>query len=337
MAGALLAACHFHLSSRLYMFRLRDLLSLLLVMLIAGAANAQSVGKPAVDASARSATTLAESGHCPEALPSLRKSLVQVKNRELKRKIGLDGVRCAMTLHQTAAALEFLHVLTRDFPKDPDVLYVAIHAYSDLSTFTSQELAREAPSSYQAHELLAESYESQGKWSDAEKEYRTILNENPTLPGIHFRLGRALLSKPDSGPDLANAARQEFLQELQIDPKNAGAEYVLGELARQSQDWDEAVNHFSKASQLDPQFGEAFLGLGMSLIAAKHYPEALTPLETAVKLEPKNPNAHYNLALAYTRAGRKQEGDKEFAIHRSLVGSDGGPAPSSSQPQENER
>ena len=39
-------------------------------------------------------------------------------------------------------------------------------------------------------------------------------------------------------------AKKEFEQELQIDPSNAGAEYVLGELARQSQQWDEAVKRF---------------------------------------------------------------------------------------------
>ncbi|MGA8619395.1 MAG: tetratricopeptide repeat protein [Candidatus Sulfotelmatobacter sp.] len=310
-------------------------------MMIASAAGAaQPAGKTAPDASsvAQNAFTLAESGHCTAALPPLKKSIAQVKDRELRRKVGLDGVRCAMTLHQNDAALEFLDLLAREFPKDPEALYVAVHAYSDLSTLSSQELAREAPSSYQAHELLAESFETQGKWDDAEKEYRAMLKQNPNLPGIHFRIGRILLSKRNPDPAAANEAKQEFVQELQIDPRNAGAEYVLGELARQNQEWDDAVNHFSRATKFDSQFGEAFLGLGMSLIAEKRYSEALTPLETAVKLEPKNPDAHYNLAMAYTRAGRKQDGEKEFAIHRSLIGNEGGAAeqpPSSSQPQEN--
>lgn len=305
-----------------------------------GISFAQSVGKAPADAStvARKAAVLAESGHCSEALPSLKKSAGQVTDKDLRRKIGLDGVRCAMTLHQTDSALEFLHLLTREFPQDPDALYVAIHAYSDLSSSASQELARSASSSYQAHELLAESFETQGKWDDAEKEYRTILKQDPSLPGIHFRLGRALLSKPNPSPDVANEAQQEFEQELRIDPRNAGAEYVLGELARQSQQWDEAVKHFSLATKLDPQFGEAFLGLGSSLVSEKQYADAIVPLETAVKLEPRNPDAHYTLAMAYTRAGRKQEGEKEFAIHQRIIGNDGGPAeqaPSTNQPQEN--
>ena len=48
-------------------------------------------------------------------------------------------------------------------------------------------------------------------------------------------------------------------------------------------------------------------------------PEAVPPLEAAVKLEPRNPAAHYNLAMAYNRSGRKQDADREFAIHRQMT------------------
>jgi tetratricopeptide (TPR) repeat protein len=308
-----------------YMFRSGFSVSLTFWMALAGANGyAQAASKAAPDSSslARNATALAENGRCPEALPALRKS-VQVKEPELKLKATVDGVRCAMTLHQPDAALEFLRVLTRDFPKDPDALYVAVHAYSDLSTMASQELGRDAADSYQAHELLAESFESQGKWEDAEKEYRGILKQNPSLPGIHFRLGRLLLSRPNPSADVANEAKLEFVEELKIDPKNAGAEYVLGEMSHQAQEWEQAVNHFSRAAKLDPQFGEAFLGLGMALNAEKRYADAVAPLETAVKLEPRNPDAHYNLAMAYARSGHKVEGEKEFAIHQSLIGEQG--------------
>ena len=215
----------------------------------------------------------------------------------------------------------------------PTILYQAVHAFSDLSTRASQELAEGAPGSYQAHELLAESFEMQGKWDDAAKEYHGILQQNPQVPGIHFRLGRLLLSQPNPSPTVADDAKSEFEQELQIDPSNAGAEYVLGELARQHQQWDEAVAHFSRASKLDSQFAEAFLGLGASLISARRYTDAIPPLETATRLEPRNPDAHYNLATAYTRAGRKQDGEREFAVHRKLTGDEGTSGTSATPPQ----
>ncbi len=331
----------FFIYDRVAMFRLQKLsCALLLLAMPPVSLAAQSANKPVADVStsARKAAALAESGHCTEALPSLKKSIQQTKDKELERKIGMDGVRCSMSLHRSDAALEFLGVLTRDFPRDPDVLYMTVHAFSDLSASASQELARNSPASYQAHELLAEAFESQGKWDDAEKEYRAILKQDPNLPGIHFRLGRALLSKPKPGPEVAADAKQEFEQELQIDPRNAGAEYVLGELARRSQQWEEAVKCFSRATKLDPQFGEAFLGLGASLVSEKQYAEAILPLETAVRLEPRNPDAHYTLAMAYTRMGRKQDGEKEFAIHQRIIGNEGvapDQTPATSQPQQN--
>ena len=115
---------------------------------------------------------LAEKGHCAEALPTLKKNLSGVDDKELKRKAGLAGVRCAMTLGKPETAADFLQILARDFPNDPEVLYVLVHAYLDLSTRAAQELAQVAPDSEQAHLLNAEALEMQGKWDAAAAEYQ---------------------------------------------------------------------------------------------------------------------------------------------------------------------
>jgi tetratricopeptide (TPR) repeat protein len=276
---------------------------------------------------ARRAVELSKTGHCAEALPLLRKVIRKLNDKDLKRKVGLSGVRCSMTSDAPETSVEFLEILAHDFPKDPEVLYDLAHAYSDLSTRAAVELANVAPDSDQAHLLNAEAFESQGKWDQAAQEYDKALAKNPDAPGIHFRIGRLLLSKPNPPADVIEKARKEFQAELKIDPTNAGAEYVLGELARQDQNWDQAVEHFARASKLDPAFGDAFLGLGEALISSRKFPEAIPPLQTAVKLEPANPGAHYNLATAYSRSGRKAEADKEFAIHRQMTQKE--PAPSS--------
>jgi Flp pilus assembly protein TadD len=62
----------------------------------------------------------------------------------------------------------------------------------------------------------------------------------------------------------------------------------------------------------------------MSLLAQKNYAEAVAPLETAVKLEPANPAAHYSLATAYARTGRKQDAEREFALQQQAAGAAGG-------------
>ncbi len=186
------------------------------------------------------------------------------------------------------------------------MLYTSVHTYSDLATRASQQLATSAPNSAQAHELNAESLEMQGKWDQAAKEYEAIAQQNPRLPGLHFRLGRLLLSAPNPPADVSERAKQEFQQELEIDPHNAGAEYVLGELARQDSQWPDAIKHFSRAAELDVGFGDAFLGLGTTLLSAKRFAEAIPPLETAVKLEPRNPAAHRQMTQK-GEAGQQQQ------------------------------
>ena len=300
------------------MFTRPSLPEVAIVLLLTCISSAQTAKNP-VNVVARHAADVAEGGRCAEALPDLKRTFRQLADKDLTHRVGLDGLRCAMTLNEFDQAQDFLLTMGREFPHDPEVLYVTIHAYSDLAVRKSQELAQTAPQSPQAHELNAEALEQQGKWDQAEKEYRWILERDPKIPGIHFRIGRLLLSRPNPAPEAAEEAKKQFEQELEIDPGNAGAEYVLGELARQSQSWDEAATHFSRAAKLDATFGDAFLGLGESLAAAKKFADAIPPLQNAVRLEPQNPATHYNLAIAYSRSGRKQEADREFAIHRQMT------------------
>jgi tetratricopeptide (TPR) repeat protein len=300
----------------------------ILLFCVVGPSLAQGPGKSTVaitPSAAEHAATLAESGHCVEGLPALAKAAGRLTDKELQKRVGLDGVRCATTLQQQEALQDFLRMLSRQFPRDPQVLYILTHAYSDLAARAAAELATSAPTSIPALEMDADAAEQQGKWDQAEKDYRKILEQNPRYPEIHFRLARLMLSKPNPPADFAEQATKELQQELEIDPANAGAEYVLGELARQAQELAGAAQHFSKATELDPNFADAYLGLGMALLAEKKYPEAVAPLEKAVKLQPANPAGHYSLATAYARTGRKDAAEREFALQQQTAEHAGGP------------
>jgi len=252
-------------------------------------------------------------------MPMLKKAIRAVTDREMRKRIGLDGLHCAMTHNTPYDALDFLAVLARDFPRDPDVLYATTHAYSDLSLHASQDLAREAPFSYQVHQLNAEALELQGKWDEAAAEYRKILDMNPLLPGIHARLGRALLTRPQPTPEMVEQAKRNFEQELDIDPRNATAEYVLGQLAQDANDLSAAIRHFTRATKVDTGFAEAYLGLGTALVAAKRFTEAIPHLENYEKLAPDSPSGHYQLALAYAGAGRKEDANRQAALQRETA------------------
>jgi tetratricopeptide (TPR) repeat protein len=276
------------------------------------------------------AVAFAEQGHCKEVLPSLKRILGGQGPAEGKKRAGVVGLRCAMNMDSPDAALDFLRLLNHQFPQDPEVLFVLVHAYSDLSSRVAQNLASTAPRSIPAHKLNAEALEMQGKWDEAQREYEEIIAKEPDAPGLHYLLGRLLLSRPQPDASSVQRAKDEFQKELQIDPRNAGAEYILGEMARQESQLEEAIAHFSRAAKLDSSFGDAFMGWGFCLVTLKRYEEAIPPLQVAVRQQKGNPSAHYNLAVALSRTGQREEADKEFAIHRRLAEK---PAPTEGNPQ----
>jgi tetratricopeptide (TPR) repeat protein len=262
--------------------------------------------------------SLAESDRCREALSDLKEASRHVSDIHLRRSIGMDGVRCAMKLDQEGAALDFLANLRHEFPRDAEVLYLTVHVFSDLSTRASQKLLVTNPSSYQAEELNAEALEAQGKWDEAAAAYRKVLKMKPGLPGIHYRLGRLILSEPKTATTFDDA-KKEFLAELDVDSHNAGAEFVLGEIALQTQEWTTAATYLSRAVKDDPNFVQAMVELGKTLISLRKPAEAIAPLESAVKLQPENPGAHYLLATAYRDSGHREAESKEIAEYQKAL------------------
>jgi len=266
-----------------------------------------------VSTTAKRGIGLAETGRCKEALLVLKKTTPQLTDKQLKYTTLIATARCAMSLEQTETAVQTLLQLNQEFPHDPEVLYTTTHFYGELASRASQELAAIAPASPQAGRLEAEALESQGNWERAASQYKKLLEQNPRLPGIHYRLGRIYLAK---SPPETEDAKKEFEEEIRIAPENASAQFMLGEIARQAGQWDEASGYFSRAAKLDEGFLEAYLALGMTLNSAGKFSDALAPLQTYVKMQPSDPAGHYQLATAYVRTGHKQEAEQEMALQR---------------------
>ena len=287
----------------LYMYR-----AAILLLSAAAFACAQSDAEKAVQ--------LALDGRCPEAMPLLKAAMAEVQASDLKRKVGKGGVRCAMLMNQENTATSFLDWLQQEFPRDPDILFLAVHVYSDLAQLNSQALMNDAPDSQEVIQLNAENLEKQHDLKKAIAEYRVLLQRAPDKPGIHYRIAGLIMSLPPT-PASSEEARKEFEAELKIFPGNAGAEYYLGELARQKDKLPEAIQHFTRSTELYPSFAEAHFGLGRSLLDSGKAKDSVQPLETAAKLAPDNPTYHFTLASAYQRLGRKEDAAREFALQKS--------------------
>jgi tetratricopeptide (TPR) repeat protein len=283
--------------------------------LLTQTALAQSVPKTSASSSpsVQQAIQFVTEGRCQQALPVLRKAFLHVVGKDLQYHAAMAAVRCAMDLQDDQTAVAALLLLKRQFPGDPEVLYITTHYFSEMGMRAAQELMAKAPSSFQAHKLQAEDFESQGKNEDAATVYNKILEENPKTPGIHYRLGQIFLAEAGSNGS-TDQAKLEFQKELEVNPHDAASEFILGELARRAGQWDEAIAHFTRASTLDVGFAEAYLALGMSLNASGRFPEAVKPLENYVTMQPGDPAGHYQLAMSYARTGNKLGSTQQLAL-----------------------
>jgi len=277
------------------------------------AAQAAKRASATSSASVQQAVKLAATGRCKEAVPVLRRGLPRVTEKDLRYHAAMALTRCAMGMNDDQDAADSLLLLKREFPADPEVLYITAHYFTEMGMRAAQELVAKAPASYQAQRLQAEALESAGKNDEAAAIYSKILADHPKTPGIHYRLGQILLA--EAGPTgSTDKAKVEFQKELEVDPTNAASEFILGELARRAGQWDDAIPHFTRAATLDVGFAEAYLALGMTLNASSKFADAVKPLEHYVALEPGDPAGHYQLAMSYARTGNKAGSTEQLAL-----------------------
>jgi len=255
----------------------------------------------------------AEIGRHREAVPILEPAFQKPPDHTIGRLIGLELQRAYIGLRQYDKASIVADELLSQYPNDPEVIYHAARLHGDRALQLMIRLADVAPNSVWMLQARAEVHESQKHYDLAVKEYRRLLEKDPRLPGVHFRLGRALwLGSEDE--ETRNEALQAFQEELGIDPLNSDAWYEIGEINRQRGQLEQALQHFRKAVEHHPEFEDAQIALARTLINLKSPKEALPPLLAAIRLNPTNEVSHFQLANVYKALGEMSNYQEELAL-----------------------
>jgi tetratricopeptide (TPR) repeat protein len=266
----------------------------------------------------------AELGHYEEAIAILEPAFRRPIENETARLVGLDLARAYAGLRQDANAAGVWGKLLRRYPNDAEILFQASRFYAGRSYDLMSRLLQFSPNSPWAHYATAEVHESLARYDLAIAEYRKVLKLEPRLPGIHFRIGRALLAG-SWDLQMVDQALKEFQAELVIAPQDADAEYEIGEIERHRGNLESALAHFSKAVTYHRDFAEAHIGLARTLLSLGRAGEAAPHLKAAIRLAPQNDVPHFLLASVARALGDGERAQKEMALYQTLHAAGGGP------------
>jgi tetratricopeptide (TPR) repeat protein len=179
------------------------------------------------------------------------------------------------------------------------------------------------------HLLFGDAYRNATLYGDAIREFQRALALDPKVPNGHYFLGLTYLMRDEwvLTPD----ARQQFLEQLRVDPGNFFANYLLGYMAFSSKQSQEADHYLGEAARLNPSSSEAWLYLGLNAYRRKENQRAERLLRKAIALaERSGVDAHNDIRKAYPSlgriliaSGRAAEGAQYFekarAIQQSII------------------
>lgn len=259
----------------------------------------------------------AELGRCAEAIGILTQAFDHPSDEDTGRLSALHLLRCYSQLKQPDKAILVGETILSRYPSDAEILYQLSRLHAERSSDLMSALVHAAPDSAWMHYANAQVQESLGHLDTAVQEYRKTLEKDPTMLGVHYKLGLLIL-RISRAPTSVEKARGEFEQELALAPSNADAEYELGEICREKAQPQAAITHFERAIRYYPEFLEARVGMAKTLLELGHPADALPHLKEAERLDPENKIPHYLLASAYKSLGNSDQAAKEFAVYRKL-------------------
>ena len=157
------------------------------------------------------------------------------------------------------------------------------------------------PELAEAHARLADIYQQQFRWSDAEAEYKRALELKPNDAASHLRFAYwlACQGRTEEGVAWSRRARE-------LDPLGTSAD-SLGLILIDARHYDEAAHELRSALAVRPDDAEALWFLGVVFIA-KGLPEQAIPiLEKALSVSDRSPAVLGFLARACASAGRRAD------------------------------
>lgn len=250
-----------------------------------------------------------------QAVAPLRRHLhAHIDDTRVRAALGLS----LFALQKYGEVRETLTPMEAEVNADPGLAYayaVSLVKTGDYNQGISRLKALEQanPNSADLHMLLGEAFADQSEWGAALDEYRKALSLDPKQARTHFLAGLAYIHQGSP----ADAAR-EMRAALQLDPSSVSSKYHLAFALIQTDKKDEARSLLQEVLRQDPKYADAYYQLGKLQLEQGDTKAAISSFEAGTRFNPDGDYIHYQLALAYRRASRTEDAEREMKVYQAL-------------------
>jgi TolB-like protein/DNA-binding winged helix-turn-helix (wHTH) protein/Tfp pilus assembly protein PilF len=157
------------------------------------------------------------------------------------------------------------------------------------------------PDLAEAHVLLADVYEGQWRWTEAEAEYRRAIELNPNDGNAHSGLAGWLLLRGRAEEALASMRRGRELDPVTVHGTDVGWILLC------SRRYDDAIREYRNVLAFKPDALGALSQLGITLTLKGQPEQAIPLLEKAVSVSARSPDIVAALIVADSQAGRRSD------------------------------
>ncbi len=171
------------------------------------------------------------------------------------------------------------------------------------------------PNDAQVRVRFGEALIADGKYREAIRELETALSIDPDHTGAYLVLGVAGMLQDQYDAAEGNLLKViEITEGTQFEQTKVHRElafFYLGEIALDTQRYDDAVGFFKAAIRVNRANADAYFGLGMAFKGLEEWAAAMDNLEIALAFDPKFAQAHYEMGEIY----RAQDDTINAAVH----------------------
>lgn len=258
-------------------------------------------------------------GQYESAIPLLSRQVNEHPDDSLTRR--MLGVSYYLT-NAFPKVVETLKPLESTITKDPELAYIFGVSLIQLAEHKHAGKLFENLSAQNPKSGLTRFYAGQGfamleDFERALKEFRTAAELDAKMLQVHYNAGQSLIRL-----NRLEDAEREFRAELLMNSADVTAKYHLAYvLLEQKQQIEQALALLRETVAARPQYADAQYQLGKTLIERGEITEAIEHLEIAARAEPSKDYIHYQLSIAYRRASRNTDADRELQLYRDLKAS----------------